>query len=113
MMWKWVWSKFSSAAGYLGQISMLLSHTVFCVMTPPFKVSPVVSQMARIGVSSLPIVSLTAMFIGMVLAFQTAYSLVQFSAEIYIPSLVALSITREIGPVLTALIVAGRVGGAI
>ena len=92
---------------------MLLSQTLFWFLVPPFKVRHTLFQMARIGVSSLPIVSLIAVFIGMVLAFQTAYSLGTFGAEIYIASIVALSVTREISPVLTALIVAGRVGASI
>ena len=73
----------------------------------------VVDQMNRIGVSSFPLVFLTALFTGMVLALQTAYQLQKISAELYIGSLVALSVTRELGPVLTALVIAGRVGAAI
>ena len=70
-------------------------------------------QMEKIGVSSLPIVFLTALFTGVVLALQSAYQLQRLSAETYISSLVALSMTRELGPVLTALVIAGRVGAAI
>ena len=70
-------------------------------------------QMAKIGVDSLPIVFLISMFTGMVLALQSAYQLQRFSAEMYMASLVAFSMTRELGPVLTALIVAGRVGASI
>jgi len=69
--------------------------------------------MARIGVQSLPIVSLISLFTGMVLALQSAYQMQKISAEMYIASLVALSMTRELGPVLTALIVAGRCGASI
>jgi phospholipid/cholesterol/gamma-HCH transport system permease protein len=69
--------------------------------------------MAKIGVDSLPIVFLISMFTGMVLALQSAYQMQRFSAEMYIASLVAFSMTRELGPVLTALIVAGRVGASI
>ena len=70
-------------------------------------------QMEKVGVSSLPLVFLTALFTGMVLALQSAYQLQKLSAETYIGSLVALSMTRELGPVLTALVIAGRVGAAI
>lgn len=73
----------------------------------------VLDQMERIGVASLPLVFLTSLFTGMVLALQTAYQLQKISAELYIGSLVALSMTRELGPVLTALVIAGRVGAAI
>lgn len=70
-------------------------------------------QMDKIGVSSLPIVFLTSLFTGMVLALQSAYQMQKLSAEMYIASLVSLSMCRELGPVLTALVVAGRVGAAI
>ncbi len=70
-------------------------------------------QMEKIGVASLPLVFLTSLFTGMVLALQTAYQLQKISATLYIGALVGLSMTRELGPVLTALVVAGRVGAAI
>lgn len=70
-------------------------------------------QLQKIGVASFPLVFLTALFTGMVLALQSAYQLQKLSAETYIGALVALSMTRELGPVLTALVIAGRVGAAI
>lgn len=73
----------------------------------------IADQMSKVGVDSFPLVFLTALFTGMVLALQSAYQLQKMSAENYIGSLVALSMTRELGPVLTALVIAGRVGAAI
>ncbi|MDO8729636.1 MAG: ABC transporter permease [Candidatus Omnitrophota bacterium] len=73
----------------------------------------IADQMSKVGVDSFPLVFLTALFTGMVLALQSAYQLQKMSAENYIGSLVALSMTRELGPVLTALVVTGRVGAAI
>ena len=70
-------------------------------------------QLAKVGVASFPLVFLTALFTGVVLALQSAYQLQKLSAETYIGSLVALSMTRELGPVLTALVIAGRVGASI
>ena len=75
--------------------------------------SLIADQMSKVGVSSFPLVFLTALFTGIVLALQSAYQLQKMSAETYISSLVALSMTRELGPVLTALVIAGRVGAAI
>ncbi len=72
-----------------------------------------VDQMEKVGIASFPLVFLTALFTGMVLALQSAYQLQKISAQMYIGSLVALSMTRELGPVLTALVIAGRVGAAI
>ena len=73
----------------------------------------IADQMSKVGVASFPLVFLTALFTGVVLALQSAYQLQKMSAENYIGSLVALSMTRELGPVLTALVIAGRVGAAI
>lgn len=73
----------------------------------------ILTQMERVGVASLPLVFLTSLFTGMVLALQTAYQLQKISAEMYIGALVALSMVRELGPVLTALVIAGRVGASI
>lgn len=69
--------------------------------------------MVSIGVDSLALVSLVSFFIGIIIAFQTAYQLKQLSAEIHIASLVALSVVRELGPVISSLIVAARCGASI
>ena len=98
---------------YMGGVIILLLETVFWAFMPPLRRKQLFDQMLKIGVYSLPIVFLTAMFTGMVLALQSAYQMKQISAQMYIASLVALSMTRELGPVLTALVVAGRVGAAI
>ncbi len=70
-------------------------------------------QMDAIGVGSINIVMLTGLFTGMVLALQTALSLETFGAKNYVGRVVSLSMVRELGPVLTALMVAGRVGSGI
>jgi len=69
--------------------------------------------MIEIGYYSLPVVGLTAIFTGMVLALQSYTGFARFSAESAIPNVVIVSITRELGPVLAGLMVAGRVGAAI
>ncbi len=70
-------------------------------------------QFHHIGVQSLSITNITALFTGMVLALQAAYALSAFGADVFIGDLVSLSIVRELGPVLTALLVGGRVGAGI
>jgi len=105
--------RFALLLHYVGGISILFLETIFWIFIPPFRRRQLSEQLYKIGVSSLPIVFLTAMFTGMVLALQSAYQMQRISAEMYIPSLVALSMTRELGPVLTALVVAGRVGASI
>jgi phospholipid/cholesterol/gamma-HCH transport system permease protein len=80
---------------------------------PPFYGRAFARALADIGYFSLPVVALTAIFTGMVLALQSATGLARFSAESGVASLVVLSVTRELGPVLAGLMVAGRVGAAI
>jgi phospholipid/cholesterol/gamma-HCH transport system permease protein len=78
-----------------------------------FKISPIFRQMVFIGVRAAPMVALTAFSVGVTLAMQAAHSLQQMGAEIYVPDLVMLSILREMGPVLIAVIVIGRSGSAV
>jgi phospholipid/cholesterol/gamma-HCH transport system permease protein len=98
---------------YVGGVAYLGLQTIFWTFMPPFSWKRFFNQSKHIGVDSLPIVSLVAFFTGVILALQTAYQMQKLSAEIYIASIVAVSLTRELGPVLTALIVAGRNGAAI
>lgn len=98
---------------YTGSVSILVGNIFISILNPPYRVRQVIREIKKIGAESLPIVSLISLFTGMVLALQSAYQMQKISAEMYIASLVALSMTRELGPVLTALIVAGRCGAAI
>lgn len=98
---------------YVGQISILLGQTVYLCFVPPFKGERVLIQAKRIGPGSFFIAALVAFFIGIIMALQMAYQMTKLSAEIYIPNVIAVSLTRELAPVLTALIVAGRVGAGI
>lgn len=70
-------------------------------------------QIVVIGLESLPIVLLTSVFSGMVMALQTAYGLQRFGAKNYVGNIVGLALTRELGPVLTAVMLCGRVGAGI
>lgn len=98
---------------YAGGTFSLYVQTLFWIAVPPFRAKQIYEQMVKIGVDSLPISTLTSFFIGIVIAFQSAYQMQKVGAEMYIPSLVSISMTREIGPMLTALVVAGRVGASI
>lgn len=98
---------------YIGGVFHLFVGTVFQIFVPPFRRKEFFSQMYKVGVLSFPIVLLVSLFTGMVLALQSAYQLTRMNANIYISGLVALSMVRELGPVLTALVVAGRVGASI
>ena len=80
---------------------------------PPLYVRQILKQFIDIGYYSLPVVGMTALFTGMVLALQSHSGFSRFDAESAIPTVVVLSITRELGPVLAALMLAGRVSAAI
>lgn len=99
-------------------ITFLLAQALYWTVVGPFKGKFVsrkslFEQMVFAGVRSLLIVFFVALFTGIVLAMQSAYQLEKLGATIYVASLVAVSVARELGPVLTALVVAGRVGAAI
>ena len=72
-----------------------------------------IQQMVLIGYNSVPIVATICFFVGVIMAMQAAYQLERFGASIYVADLVGVSMTRELGPLLTAIIVAGRSGSAI
>ncbi|HRH64988.1 MAG TPA: ABC transporter permease [Bacteroidia bacterium] len=83
------------------------------VLFPPYEFKEVVRQCYQIGNKSLGLVGITAFIIGLVLALQSRPTLVEFGAEAWLPAMVGVSIIREIGPVITALICAGKIGSSI
>jgi len=95
------------------QYVQLCARGVGCLLTRPRYPNEVLEQMDSLGVGSLSIVILTGMFTGMVLALQSAASLDVFGARPYVGRLVCVSMVRELGPVLTALMVTGRVGSGM
>ncbi len=97
----------------MGRFVQMLLRVFAWTPRPPYDVRELIRQMVRIGVSSTPVVLLTALFTGMVLALQTFTVLKRFNAESYVGSLVALSMVRELAAVLSSLIVAGRAGSAM
>ena len=97
----------------IGRLIFFAVQAVSHCVRPPFYPRLIVRQMMDIGYYSLPVVGLTAIFTGMVLALQSYTGFARFSAESAIPNVVVVSITRELGPVLAGLMVAGRVGAAL
>ncbi len=98
---------------YLGQLWILWGQAIVLSATPPYKGMRALAQAERIGPGSFFIASMVAFFVGMIIALQMAYQMIQLSAEMYIPNIIAVALTRELAPVLTALIVAGRIGAGI
>ena len=91
----------------------MLWRTVRWAVRPPFEFNEWFRQMARLGVDSIPVVFLTAMFTGMVLALQTYNGLARVHAENFVGSIVALAMLRELSPVLVGLMVTGRVASSM
>ncbi len=90
-----------------------LTTAFFWVLFPPYLLRRIVKQINFIGVKTTLVIVLTGSFTGMVLALQTYYALVKFGAETSLGPVVALSLIRELGPVIAALMVAGRAGSAL
>lgn len=97
----------------MGVRLIFLFQVVGWALRPPFKAREIIKQTHFIGVKSLFVILLTSVFTGMVLGMQGYYTLVQYGAEGKLGSAVALTIIRELGPVLAALMVTGRAGSAI
>lgn len=114
-----VWCLSSIGQGFLsllasiGRLTLFLSHSLSQGLRPPYYSRQILRQFFEIGYLSLPVVGLTALFTGMVLALQSYTGFSRFNAENAIASVVVLSITRELGPVLGGLMVAGRIGASI
>jgi phospholipid/cholesterol/gamma-HCH transport system permease protein len=97
--------------------SKLINDTFYWALISPFKGKTIrfrasVSEMVKVGYNSVPIVAVISLFVGIILALQAAYQLKKVGALIYVADLVGVSLTRELAPILTAIIVAGRSGSA-
>ena len=105
------------ALAYVGALASLGGQAAYYAFVGPFKGKPLhfrrtVSQAMDVGVRALPILSLITFFIGLILALQAAYELRRFGAMSYVATAVAISMSRELGPLITAIVVIGRSGSA-
>ena len=100
-------------AAYLGALTRFLVRSLRAGLRPNFPVRIVIAQMYEIGVKSLPLTGIAALAIGLVLAMQTITLLAKFGVVYYVAVVVGLSVVKELGPVVTALMVAGRAGSGI
>ncbi len=98
---------------FLGGGANLLYSAVLAAFRRPFHLNLFTEQCYAIGVKSFSIVFITALSIGFVMSIQFGYGLERFGGKIYVPRVVGLSILRELGPVMTCLMIAGRVGSGI
>jgi phospholipid/cholesterol/gamma-HCH transport system permease protein len=96
-----------------GRIFLLLIEAVYWTFIPPFRIKLLLKQIEFIGINSLFVVVLTGTFTGMVFAFQAYIGFSKFGAEYMVGTVVALGMARELGPVLSSIMVAARAGSAI
>lgn len=97
----------------LGKMACFIAVSLFWIVFPPYLIQRVIKQSHFIGVKTTPVIVLTGSFTGMVLALQTYYALAKFGAESSLGPVVALSLIRELGPVISALMVTGCAGSAL
>lgn len=97
----------------VGEMLILLWQTVYFFREAPRNLTSIFTQMAIIGYQTLPVASVMAFFVGMVLALQTGVELQKYGTQNIIGAIVGLSMVRELGPVMTSFLVAGRVGSAM
>jgi phospholipid/cholesterol/gamma-HCH transport system permease protein len=106
-------SNIFEAARFLGGITTLLYKCIRDLMEPPIYWRLVLEQMYLLGVQSFLLVAVTALATGSVMTLQFGYGLEKFGGKLYIPRIVSLSIVKEMGPVFTSLLVAGRIGSGM
>jgi len=96
-----------------GQLQLFILRYFKDLIRPPYDFAEIAKHMYELGVKTMPIVSVLGLIIGFVLALQSQPVLARFGAESFLPAMVSISVVRELGPVLTALIFAGRVSSGI
>ena len=106
-----------NSLAYLGSLAMLTARAGYYTVVAPLQGKPIrlqraITQAMQVGVRCLPILSLITFFIGLILALQAAYELKKFGAMNFVASAVAISMSRELGPLITAVVVIGRSGSA-
>jgi phospholipid/cholesterol/gamma-HCH transport system permease protein len=98
---------------WFGELGVFCVHLVRDAFVPPYEGRELVRQMDEIGSKSLPLVALAGTAIGVVLTLHTRESLIRFGAKSLLPAIIILTIIKESGPIITALVVSGRVGAGI
>ncbi len=108
-----IWKTLVGYFNTIGGMTIFTLEFFKSFFIPPYEIGEIKKHMDELGVKTLPIVSVTGFIIGLVLALQTQPVLRRFGAESFLPGMVALSVVRELGPVVTGLIFAGRVASGI
>ncbi len=107
------WGRVETLIDELGDIAILVGQTLRALLRRPLEIDATIYQLESLGVRSVGIVTVTSVFIGMVMTIQFAYGLARFGGLEYIPRVIVLSFARELAPTLTAVIVGGRIGSGM
>lgn len=111
--WEYQRDRIGRFIEHLGEVLLLSSRTIGSIFRRPLEISSTLQQLDSLGVRSMGIVTVTSVFIGMVMTVQFAFGLRRFGGVEYIPRVVVLSFCRELAPTLTAIIVGGRIGSGM
>lgn len=106
-------SWFLSRLSRMGHMFLFLIHSIYFIFVPPFKFNVLLRQIRFLGSKSMVVIILTGSFTGMVLALQLFYTLRKFGSDALLGPAIALSLIRELGPVMSALMITGRAGSAL
>lgn len=98
---------------HLGELIFFIRDSVQVIFSRPWTTPQYPEQMVKIGIASMPIASLTALFVGMVILLQTGYQLQKFGAKLYSAGITSLALAREMVPVFTAMVVGSRVAASV
>lgn len=97
----------------LGEITDLFMDFIRCTFSRPFYLGRIYEQIVQLGIGSLSITIVIGLVTGMVMTLQFGYGLVKFGGTLYVPAIVSLSLLRELAPIFTSLLIAGRIGSGI
>jgi phospholipid/cholesterol/gamma-HCH transport system permease protein len=101
------------SAHKLGHMGIFMGKSLYCALTPPLKIALLIKQIQFIGFQSISVIFLTGAFTGMVLGYQGYNTLSRFGSDAFLGPMVALSLIKEMGPVISALMVTGRAGSSV
>jgi len=112
-MWGWIGRVVLTQVAHAGRMVLFTWQALLAAVIPPYRLRETFRQMLFVGVKSLPIASLTAFFVGMVLVLNTGYQLQTFGAKLYAAGIAIIALTREMVPVFTAVVVGARVAASM
>jgi phospholipid/cholesterol/gamma-HCH transport system permease protein len=108
-----IWNPINSLLEWFGELGMFVWQVMRATVRRPFEFRELIRQLDEVGSKSLPMVAMAGAAIGAVLALESRHSLIKFGAKSMLPAAIVFSIIHETGPVVTGLVVAGRVGAGI